>query len=74
MVLEGLQCDKADAQDNGQRHPEFQRAAVVTAQGVVGNGDCHTGTDQQDGVDQRQVPRVDHFLGGWEQLGIGGVQ
>ena len=74
VILEGLQCNEAEPQQDGQGHPEFQRPAVITAQGVVGNGDGHTGTDQQDGVDQRQVPRVDHFLGRREQFRVGRVQ
>ncbi|MCY1438100.1 hypothetical protein D9M71_542840 [compost metagenome] len=61
-VLFGLQHQEGRAEQHGQRQPGLERAALVVAQGMVGEGQGETGADQQHGVDQRQVPGVDDPL------------
>ncbi|MCY1267490.1 hypothetical protein D9M70_159290 [compost metagenome] len=73
-VLLSLEAQEGHAQQDGQRQPGLERAALVLAQGVVGEGHGEAGRHQQDGVDQRQVPGIDHRLGRREQLGIRVVQ
>ncbi|MNO91840.1 hypothetical protein D3C76_833970 [compost metagenome] len=74
MILVGLQYQEADPQQDGQRQPEFQGTTVILAQRMVGDGDRDAGADQQDGVDQWQVPGIDDFFGWRKQLGIRRVE
>ncbi|MNH12895.1 hypothetical protein D3C79_724490 [compost metagenome] len=74
VIFIGLQDQKGDAQYDGQPQPELQCATVILAQGMVRNGHGDTGADQQDGVDQRQVPRVDDVLGRRKQFRVGCIE
>jgi len=73
-VFLGLQGKEAAAQQHSDRQPDFQRAAMALLQGMVGDGDGHTGADQQNRVDQRQAPRADDFFGRREQFRVRRVQ
>ena len=70
LVFQCLQHQKDRAQRDGQAQPGLGSAAIVFAQGVVGKGDGHAGGDQQQGVDQRQLPGADHLAGTGKGFGV----
>src|SRR5271168_4860720 len=61
IIFPTLNAGEAEAENNGQRQSDLQTLTVVVQQRVMRPGDRRAGGEQDQGVEQRQIQRIEHL-------------